>query len=134
MHHVTCQDLLTHQLSCGKWNSLTLPNFHQNLQLLLCSSSLLKASHLLCQLSEKSGRCHHFFSAPCSCSLPSPLLLGLCEDEQVTTYRSTQHNRQAVVFRKGIYFIISPGTVFVLPTSSISNNNKTPEKKQQKCF
>mgnify|MGYP007046044345 CR=1 FL=1 len=127
MHHVTCQDLLTRQLSCGKWNSLTLPNFHQNLQLLLCSSSLLKALHLPCQPSEKSGGCHHFFSAPCSCSLPSPLLLGLCEDEQVTTSRSTQNNSQAAVVRKGIYFILSPGTVFALPTSSIPNNNKTPE-------
>lgn len=64
MHHVTRQDLLTHQLSCGKWNSLTLPNFRPNLQLLLCAPSLLKASHPGSGPSWRSGPQRHFSPWP----------------------------------------------------------------------
>lgn len=73
-----------------KMNSLTLRNFRPNLQLLLTSPSLLKASHLPSRPSQKSGGGGTIsLSAPRSCSPHSPLSLGLCGDE--TWYRVQKH-------------------------------------------
>lgn len=128
MHHVTCQDLLTYQLSCGKWNSLTLPNFHPNLQLPLCSPSLLKASYLRSRPSWKSGRCYHFFFCPRKLLPTLTSYWVFVRLKQGTMSRSAQHNVRQAVVRKEIYFFVSPCAIFALSTALSPTTTKPPKQ------
>lgn len=114
-----------------KMNSLTLRNFRPNLQLLLTSPSLLKASHLPSRPSQKSGGGGTVsLSAPRSCSPHSPLSLGLCGDE--TWYRVQKHPARCQAGgdrEQRLRFCLSS---FLLSPSALSpTTTATPKQEQQ---